>query len=79
MSAIFERYVLLHHGTSAPTVAATCAAREWGIGIARVDEHGVEVLVPAEPGVVGVPAVYRWWVAELAYRQWLQLSAQAES
>ena len=55
-------------------------AREWGVGIisVRSDSHP-EVLVPASPAEVGVPSVYRWWVAELAYERYRYESTQPVS
>jgi hypothetical protein len=46
-------------------------ARSFGIGIYIV-EHGrcCEVLAFG-PALPGLPAVFRWWQAELAYRNWL--------
>ena len=55
-------------------------AREWGVGIVTLRCDGYpEVLVPASPAVTGVPSVYRWWVAELAYERYLYESAQPVS
>ena len=48
-------------------------AREWGVGIIRLRQgSSPRVLVPASPAEVGIPSVYRWWVAELAYERFLQ-------
>jgi hypothetical protein len=54
-------------------------ALEFGVGIIEAGKReNVMVEQPAD-AVVGVPAVYRWWIAELAYEAWLQLSAQPVS
>jgi len=67
-SPIFERYALLGPTSTCATSRGMAAAREWGVGVVSVsDVDGINVLVPAELGVVGVPSVYRWWVSELAY------------
>lgn len=71
---IFRRYAI------AAKVARTdpdaiAAARTVGIGAAIADPDGLRVLGKAEPAHVGVPGVYRWWVAEVAYRSWLQTNA----
>ena len=38
-----------------------------------------EVVVKPDASVTGRPAVYRWWIAELAYARWIQLNAQPVS
>lgn len=54
---------------------AIAAARTVGIGAAIAGPDGLRVLGEAEPAQVGVPGVYRWWLAEVAYRSWLQTNA----
>jgi hypothetical protein len=54
-------------------------AERWGVGVVRATEDGCDVLRHPAPAVVGVPAVYRWWLAELAYEGWRQQSAQPVS
>lgn len=46
------------------------AAEALGIGVVA---SGDEMTVLLQPGLPqrGVPSVYRWWLAELAYRNWL--------
>lgn len=78
-SPIFARYVLVGPRTSMPSARALSAAREWGIGVVAVDESRIDVQIPAEPGVAGIPCVYRWWVAELAYQAWLYANAHDRS
>ena len=46
-------------------------ARSFGIGIFTLHgDHCRQVLAPAS-ALTGLPAVFRWWQAELAYRNWL--------
>lgn len=65
--------------TTEPSSATLVLAEVWGVGVVRAREDGCEVLRYPAPAVVGVPAVYRWWLAELAYEGWLQQSAQPVS
>ncbi len=65
--------------TSQPSSATLALAERWGLGVVRAREDGCDVLLHPAPAVVGVPAVYRWWLAELAYEGWLQQSAQPVS
>ena len=53
---------------------AVKSARLNGIGVVTTSTSGrcSEVLVEPAAGVLGVPAVYRWWVGELAYHEWSQ-------
>lgn len=65
--------------TTRPSPATLGLAEEWGVGVVTARENGCDVLCHPAPAVVGVPAVYRWWLAELAYEGWLQQSAQPVS
>ena len=42
-------------------------AHRWGVGVVTAREEGCAVLRHPAPAVLGVPAIYRWWLAELAY------------
>lgn len=76
---IFQRFVFLDRDSALPS-RVECEAREWGVGVAVLGVgDGVVQLVPADDAVVGIPSVYRWWVAELAYRRHLHESAQPVS
>jgi hypothetical protein len=75
---IFERHVLV------PPLGVRGAddlavALEWGVGVVAVDGSDLRLVVPAAEPVLGVPSVYRWWIAELAYQAFLYESAQLES
>lgn len=65
--------------TTQPSPAALALAEGWGVGVVRALSDGCEILRHPALAVVGVPAVYRWWLAELAYEGWLQQSAQPVS
>ena len=47
-------------------------ARRDGVGLIESDDDTTTVLSHPRPAVRGVPGVYRWLVAELAYDSWLQ-------
>ena len=46
-------------------------AHRRGVGVISPGIEGSDVLVPARPPLRGCPAVYRWWIDELAYEGWL--------
>jgi hypothetical protein len=46
-------------------------AAEFGLGIYATVGDETTQLLAADPGLTGLPAVFRWWQAELAYRNWL--------
>jgi hypothetical protein len=46
-------------------------ARSLGIGIYIVEHGRCSEVLGAAPALTGLPAVFRWWQAELAYRNWL--------
>ena len=77
---IVERFVLVDE-TQQPVASPTeRAAREWGVGIVSLRcGDSPEVLVPASPAKTGIPSVYRWWVAELAYERYLYESTHLVS
>jgi hypothetical protein len=54
-------------------------AKEAGVGMFDCSGRTTRVLLDPSPAEVGVPAVYRWWIAELAYASWLYESAQPVS
>lgn len=71
---IFRRYAIAAKVTSTDP-QAVAAAQTVGIGAAIAGPDGLRVLGEAEPAQVGVPGIYRWWLAEVAYRSWLQTNA----
>ncbi len=69
---IVQRSVLIDEGHRPIPSPVEYLAREWGVGIIALNEQTPsEVLVPAMPAEMGVPSVYRWWLAELAYERYL--------
>lgn len=75
---IVQRVVVVDFATR-PSSGTLALAADWGVGVVRAQEAGCDVLLHPAPAVVGIPAVYRWWLAELAYEGWLQQSAQPVS
>ena len=77
---IVQRFALIDQGGAALPSPVECLAREWGVGIIALHQEAPpQVLVPAMPAEVGVPSVYRWWVAELAYKRYLYESTHSVS
>lgn len=65
---VFRRYAVARHMPKRPADTFGDAER-YGVGVLFPDgSHGP---VRAVEPIVGVPAVYRWWFAEVAYRAWL--------
>jgi hypothetical protein len=76
---IFQRVAVLPQSVKRPSSALLATAREWGVGVYYADAIEVETVVEPAEAVRGRPAVYRWWIAELAYRSWLQRNTQLVS
>ena len=74
---ILQRFVIVD--PKPKSSVALMRAQVNGIGVLSTDASLPEAVVPAGPAEVGVPAVYRWWLAELAYEAWLYESAQPVS
>jgi hypothetical protein len=71
---IFRRYAVTDRaGRSDHDAIAVALALGVGAAIAR--PTGLCVLAPAAPPTTGLPSVYRWWLAEVAYHAWLQTNA----
>ena len=74
---IFKRFALVSGATVDPYEVDR--ARGYGIGVSHlVDDEWVSVLEPGS-AELGVPAVYRWWIAEIAYRNYLASEAHCTS
>lgn len=72
-TTIVQRFVLIDEERQAVPLSVEWLAREWGVGIIGLRQgFDPRILVPAITAEVGVPGVYRWWVAELAYERYLQ-------
>lgn len=76
-SPIFRRYAAV--APDATTVAAIASAIARGVGVVETDGVEARVICDAPDALLGVPAVYRWWVAELTYEAWLYESTQPVS
>lgn len=78
-SPIVSRFVLLNP-TQSLTTRLEWLAREWSVGVFQCvsSSEGLFLVPPGSP-VLGVPSVFRWWIAELAYESLLQTSAQPVS
>jgi hypothetical protein len=65
---VFERNIIVRCARQPAIDSRTLAeATEWGVGISiAVGEEIETIVLPSRPSL-GVPSVYRWWVAELAY------------
>lgn len=68
---IFGRYAFASQRASTDEETAVTAAA-MGVGTALVAASSMVVLSDARPPEIGVPGVYRWWLAETAYDAWLQ-------
>lgn len=70
---IVQRFALLDEEHLVVPPSVEWVAREWGVGIIGLRQgSGPRILVPASLAEIGVPSVYRWWVAELAYKSYLR-------
>ena len=76
---IFQRVAVVMDGGRPLSTRVECTAREWGIGIVEVNSGAARCALPAGPAETGMPSVYRWWMAELAYQSWLYENAQLVS
>ena len=74
---IFERNVVIRSQEPITIDSRTRAeALEWGVGITIACHDRTDGIVPVAAATLGVPSVYRWWVAELAYEAALYENAQ---
>jgi hypothetical protein len=55
--------------------ASLAKARELGVGVWASSRDGVSQFLQPAPPLLGRPVVFRWWQAELAYRNWLSSTA----
>jgi hypothetical protein len=66
-------------GRSATDLYAVETAVEIGVGTAIETPTDRRVLTDSAERERGVPGIYRWWLAEVAYGQWLQTNAHCTS
>lgn len=76
---IFQRFAIVVGGAIPLPSKAVRAAREWEVGVIEVTDESARLVVEAGEPVAGVPSVYRWWMAELAYQSWLYENTQLVS
>ena len=70
---IVQRFALVDEEQQSVPLSVEWMAREWGVGIIRIRQESIpQILVPASPAEIGIPSLYRWWVAELAYERYLR-------
>ena len=50
---------------------ARAAIERFGVGAVSVEDGAATVLHQPRAAALGRPAVFRWWLVELAYRNWL--------
>jgi hypothetical protein len=73
---VYER-VALALARSRPSVELIEEATRRGVGLASHVDGETRWWCTPPPAVVGVPAVYRWWISELVYDQWRQAKYEA--
>lgn len=76
---IFHRVAVVVDGSEPLSSRVECTAREWAVGIVEVNSGAARCALSPGPAETGVPSVYRWWMAELAYQSWLYENAQLVS
>lgn len=76
LPTIFDRYVVAANSPSRALIADAAAA---GLGVIATGAREAEITVLPRQYVTGRPAVYRWWLAEIAYERWLQMNAHPVS
>jgi hypothetical protein len=74
MPPIFQRVAIWARGEDLlpGELKAMDRARRDGVGLIQSDENALTVMSQPRPAIRGVPGVYRWLLAELAYHSWLQ-------
>jgi hypothetical protein len=54
---------------------AVACARSLGVGAAVCTASELDLRVAPAAPMLGVPGIYRWWLAEVAYEEWRQTNA----
>ncbi len=54
-------------------------ASRYGLGVVSVSSEQPEVILHPRRAELGVPSVFRWWVCELAYRNWATRTEPTEA
>ena len=76
---VFERSAIVTSGSPARVEALAVESRRRGIGLYHARGGELREIAAPAAAIVGRPGVFRWWIAELAYRAWLQESTQLVS
>jgi hypothetical protein len=71
---LFRRYAVATND-ELPDPRGIALGEELGIGMAAFTRQGFVVLSKAAAPWLGVPAVYRWWLAEISYSAWVYANA----
>lgn len=66
-------------GLMRPSVRVLATAEARGVGLVEFVDGATSLLLAPAVAEKGVPAVYRWWIAELAYSSWLYDNTQPVS
>jgi hypothetical protein len=67
--------VIVNSGQPLPD-SLKALAREWGVGVIELSGEVHRHVLTASRAEIGVPSVYRWWIAEVAYSSWLYENTQ---
>ena len=70
---IFYRGIVSQNRSATSDDLALAGSR--GVGVAVPSTQNESCLLPCEAPKLGSPSVYRWWVAELAYREYLRVGS----
>lgn len=70
---IYRRVAVALRPSMVGVPSSTLLGKQVGVGEVFIKDEGSDpvVIEKPQPASLGVPAVYRWWMAELAYRNWL--------
>ena len=80
-AAIFLRLAIWSGRDCCPPSAVehVQVASRYGLGVVSVGGEQPEVILLPRREELGVPSVYRWWVCELAYRNWATRTEPTEA
>ena len=74
---IFERWVVLPEAPKRMSALSARLTSMHGIGVIAPDEHGEpQTILSAASATLGIPHVYRWWIAEVVWEAMIAGGAQ---